>query len=120
MGHFEDHLIRIAEAACASKGRRGINSLLPIVRQMFSPFPGNGASAGVTDAWKDKCHYVQTTLLPPLFNTLLLHDILWYGIYIWSALPAVSPPKLLCSRRERENHNTSQALFSRSQSTSMQ
>lgn len=68
---------------------------------------------------KDKCHYVQTTLLPSPFSELLLHDILWYGIHIWVAVLSMSPPKLWCRRRERENHDTSQALFSSSQNTSM-
>lgn len=51
MGHVKDHLIRIAKDACASEGRRGIHLLLPIIRQMFSPFPGRSRPlAGVTDA----------------------------------------------------------------------
>lgn len=120
VGFIKDLLIRTAKAACASKGRRGIHSLLPIIRQIFSPFPGSRASAGVTDAWKERqCHYVQTTLLPSPFSELLFHDILWYGIHIWVAVLAMSPPKLWCRRRERENHDISQALLSSSQNTSL-
>lgn len=70
---------------------------------MFSHFPGSRTSAGVTDAWKDKCHYVQTTCLPPPFTELLLHGILWYGYTFGSAVLPMSPPNLLCRRREREN-----------------
>lgn len=87
--------LKIAEAACASEGRRGIHLLLPIIRQMFSPFPGSRPWAGVTDAWKDKCRYVQTTLLPSPFNELLLRDILWYGIYTWVSCPGYVPSQTL-------------------------
>lgn len=44
---------------------------------------------------KDKCHYVQTTLLPSPFNEFLLCDILWYGIYIWVSCPGYVPSQLL-------------------------
>lgn len=100
---FKDHLIRIAKAACASEGGKGISSF---VGQMFSPFPGK------TNA---------ITYKLPSFRLLSMsfYCVTSCGMeYTFgSAVLAMSPPNLLCRRRERETHDASQAPFSSSQNS---
>jgi len=49
-----DSLIAKAKAACTSKARTGINSILPVGRKMFSHCLESRASAHITGAWKEK------------------------------------------------------------------
>lgn len=62
-----DNFMRKAKAAHASKAKRGIHSLLPNSRQVFSNFLESRTSACVMVAWEDKCHSLEHFLLYLLF-----------------------------------------------------
>ena len=83
----------------ASKAKQGIHSPLAISRQMFSHLQESRAPSCLMVTWEDKCHHSEH--LPPSFFfpqvNIAEHDVIQYGISLWSAVLAVSPPNFLCT-----------------------
>jgi len=68
-----------------SKAKQGIDSLLPISREVFSHFLESNASTCTAVTWEDKHHSSECPLfilLPSAF--IAEHDAIWYGISLWS------------------------------------
>lgn len=94
MSWDKDSFICKLNGACESKE---INSLLPISRQIFSPFQESKASH-VMATWKDKC-LTLNIYLSSCFTPLFIDDynITWYVISLWSAIPVVFSTNFLCT-----------------------
>jgi len=68
-----------------SKAKQGINSLLPIARQVFSHPQESRAPSRVTATWEDKHHHSECSpflLFAPAF--IAEQDVIWYGTSPWS------------------------------------
>lgn len=68
IGGGNDNLIGKAKGVCAGKAKRGIHSLLPIGKQIFSHFLEKRASAHVVVAWETNA--ITTNIFPFLFLSL--------------------------------------------------
>ena len=69
-GWDKSNLIGKAIAMHASKAKQGINSCLPMGRQVFRHLQESRAPSCVTVAWEDKCHNDRCPpflLLPPVY-----------------------------------------------------
>lgn len=90
-----DILIRKAKAVHASKAKIGINSLLPISRQVSSYFLESRTSACVALAWEDKRHNRE-------YNSFLLCSLrdccchmVWNIPLVSAGVPAMEPLSLM-------------------------
>lgn len=86
LGWDEQSFLEKAKATHTSKVIQRIDSLLPIIRQVFSHLQESWAPSHITVIWINKHHHSKQ--LPPL---LLLppasyaeHVSIWYGISLWS------------------------------------
>lgn len=84
------------DGTCENKD---INSLLPISRQIFSPFQESKVSHAMA-TWKDKC-VTQNIHLSSWFTPFFIdkQNIIWYRISPWLAVPVVFSTNFLCSLR---------------------
>ena len=116
-----DWLIGEEKAECASKAKRGVCSLLPINRQMFSPFLESSISAHITVSWEDEQHnHVQ-----PCFLLLSLRFCCWARHHVVCNIPLVylghpQPTHWAGNRvRNRECLDTVQALLNSTQNSAV-
>ena len=98
----KDSVIGKAKAACAGKAKQGINSLLPISRQVCSHLQESNAPSHIVVTWENKCYHSECSL--PFFcpPTLYTEQKVIYGMEypfgpLGSAVPAMSPHNFLCT-----------------------
>lgn len=83
-----------AKAACVSKAKQGIHSLLPMSRQVFSHSQEIRVTSHTTAAWESKRHHSEC---PPLHSPSPALYAIWCGILLCGQLCWLSPPKFLCT-----------------------
>lgn len=82
MDWYKGSLVGKIKTLQAKKTNQGINSLLPMSRQVFSRPQESRVSSHITVTWEDKHHHSKhlMLLLPTLYTE---HYVIWYGTSFW-------------------------------------
>ena len=94
MGWDKDSLLERVKAACKSKAKEGIRSLLPVSRQIFSHVQESRAPSRVMVTWEVKHHNSEWPRLLPSFPSFY-----WWACYhiVWNiSLISWGQPSQLC------------------------